>query len=301
MRKLAVLLLALLVVSPGCSIRKLAISGMADSLAAAGDSFASDDDPELVRDALPFALKTMESLLVEVPRHRRLLLATCQGFAQYAYGFVQLDADFLEPTDYRGAAALRQRALGLFLRARDYGLQGLELETSGISAELLTSPVTAAWRVELDALPLLYWTAAAWGSAISLGRDQPSLVADTDAVRAMMRRALELDETFDNGAIHAALISLESLPAAMGGSMERAREHFERAVELSGGSQAAIFVTMAEEVAVSQQDRKEFEELLQRALDVDLEGDPSARLANLIFQRKARALLERIEELFLDP
>ena len=142
MRKLALFLLALLVVSPGCSIRKLAVIGLADSLAAAGDSFASDDDPELVRDALPFALKTMESLLVEVPRHGGLLLATCQGFTQYAYGFIQVDADLLEPTDYRGSVALRERALGLFLRARAYGLQGLELETPGISEEVLRSPAT---------------------------------------------------------------------------------------------------------------------------------------------------------------
>ncbi len=300
MRKLALLLLVLVVVSPGCSIRKLAVSGLADSMAAAGDTFASDDDPELIRDALPFALKTMESLLVEVPRHRALLLATCQGFTQYSFGFLQMDADLLEPVDYQGSVVLRQRALALFLRARDYGLQGLEIETAGIAAQLLTSPAAAAARVELDSLPLLYWTAAAWGSAISIGRDRPSLVADTDVVRAMMRRALELDETFDDGAIHVALISLESLPAAMGGSVERARQHFERAVELSGGSQAAVFVTMAEGVAVAEQDRQEFERLLHQALDVNLDDDPSARLSNVLFQRKARALLERAEDLFLE-
>lgn len=297
MRRLALLLMVVLVTSSGC-IKKLALRGFANTLAAAGDGFSSDDDPELVREALPFALKTMESLLEELPEHSGLLLATCKGFTQYAYAFVQVDAELLEPMDYRGATVLRQRALGLYLRARDYGLRGLELEVEGISARLRSEPAGAA--AEVDDVALLYWTAAAWGSAISLGRDRPDLTVDTDTVRAMMSRALELDESFEEGAIHDVLITLESLPAAMGGSLERARWHFERAVELSGGARASSYVALAEGVAVAQQDRQAFESLLRQALEVDLDRDPSSRVANLTYQRKARALLERTDDLFLD-
>ncbi len=289
--------MVVLATSPGC-IKKLALRGLASTLAAGGDSFTSDDDPELVREALPFALKTMESLLEELPEHSGLLLATCQGFTQYAYGFVQVDSELLEPMDYRGAMVLRQRALGLYLRARDYGLRGLELEAEGIGARLRSEPGGAV--AEVGDVALLYWTAAAWGSAISLGRDRPDLVADTDTVRAMMKRALELDESFGEGAIHDVLITLESLPAAMGGSAERARWHFERAVELSGGARASSYVALAEGVAVAAQDRQAFESLLRQALEVDLDRDPSSRVANLIYQRKARALLERSDDLFLD-
>ena len=53
-----VLLVPLIV---GCSVRKLAVSKLADTLAETGTSFASDEDPELIRDAVPFALKTMEA------------------------------------------------------------------------------------------------------------------------------------------------------------------------------------------------------------------------------------------------
>ena len=54
----------------GCSIRSLAINTLAEALAESGSVYASDSDPELVRDALPFALKTFESLLesVSLPR-----------------------------------------------------------------------------------------------------------------------------------------------------------------------------------------------------------------------------------------
>ena len=48
------LLLAMLATT-GCSVNKFAISKTADSLASqSASSFASDDDPELVGDALPF-------------------------------------------------------------------------------------------------------------------------------------------------------------------------------------------------------------------------------------------------------
>jgi hypothetical protein len=70
-RLLALLLAAS--VGAACSIKKLAINGLADTLAASGDSFASDEDPDLIRDAIPFSLKTIESLLVEVPEHKGLL------------------------------------------------------------------------------------------------------------------------------------------------------------------------------------------------------------------------------------
>ena len=101
------------IASQGCAIKKMALNSLANTLSASGDTFASDDDPELVRDAVPFALKTYESLLVSLPRHRGLLLATCSGFTQYSYAFVQSEADRLEPTDYAQSLVHRERALKL--------------------------------------------------------------------------------------------------------------------------------------------------------------------------------------------
>ena len=80
----ALALLVAIVSSTGCSIKKIAISKLGDSLASQStSSFASDEDPELVGDALPFALKLMEGLLDQVPNHRGLLCATSSGFTQY--------------------------------------------------------------------------------------------------------------------------------------------------------------------------------------------------------------------------
>ena len=67
-------LIAALLLS-GCSVRKFAVDGLAGALASSGDVFGSDDDPELIRDALPFGLKTMEALMEESPKNRDLLFA----------------------------------------------------------------------------------------------------------------------------------------------------------------------------------------------------------------------------------
>ncbi len=95
------LLLTLAAVTCGCSVKKIAINKLGDSLANGGTTFASDDDPDLVGQALPFSLKLLESLLAESPKHRGLLFAAASGFTQYAYVFVQQPEEQLEDRNPR--------------------------------------------------------------------------------------------------------------------------------------------------------------------------------------------------------
>jgi predicted anti-sigma-YlaC factor YlaD len=284
-----------------CSLKRMAVNSVAGMLAESGTTFSSDDDPELVRDAVPFALKLYESLLESVPTHAGLLEATCSAFTQYAYAFVQTDAERVQPEDFLASEALRARALKLYLRGRGYCFRALEQRQRGVTEALRTQPEQALGWARADDVALLYWTGASWGSAISIGQDQPALVADVPAVRALMTRALALDEAWGRGAIHSALISLESLPEIMGGSPERARRHFDRAVELSNGLDPGPYVTLAASVAVPAQNRAEFERLLAQALAIDPEKAPDIRLPSLIAQDRARRLLARADELFFDP
>jgi len=92
----AALVLLLASLFSGCSVRTVAVNGLAGALAAGGDIYASDDDPELVAAAVPFGLKTIEALLAETPRHDGLLQAAASGFTQYGYAFVGQEADFVE-------------------------------------------------------------------------------------------------------------------------------------------------------------------------------------------------------------
>lgn len=299
---LTALLVSLALASgPACSIKKLAINRLGDALSESGTTYASDDDPELIREALPFALKLIESLLDQSPAHRGLLLAASGGFTQYAYAFVQQDADAKEDEDLETAATLRTRSRRLYLRARDYGLRGLEAVHPDFGRTLRLDRAAAVGRATKEDVPLLYWTAASWGAAIAASKDDPDLLADLPVVEALIRRALDLDADYDHGAIHEFLIAYEGgRSEAMGGSMERARRHFDRAMILSEGRRAAPLVALAETVAVRSQNRAEFVSLLERALRIDPDARPEWRLANLVVQRRARWLLARIDLMFAD-
>ena len=116
-----------------------------------------------------------------------------------------------------------------------------------------------------------------------------------------MRRALELDEDFEGGAIHEFFITYEgSRSEAIGGSSKRAREHFDRVVSLTQGKKASPYVSLASSVAVRKQDYKMFKDLLYKALAIDPDAVPEWRLANTLAQEKARWLLDHSPELFLD-
>jgi predicted anti-sigma-YlaC factor YlaD len=284
-----------------CSLNKYAVNKMGDALAGSGTTFASDDNPELIRAATPFSLKLIESLLAESPEHRGLLLAAVRGFTQYGYAFIEQDADEVENDDLERAMELRRYARRLYIRARDYGLRGLETSHEGIREELYRDPESAVQRLEMEDVPLIYWTAASWGKAISLSKDDPDLIADLPQMESLIYRALELDEAYDNGAIHVFLIALES--SRPGQSLEEQKQvrlHFRRAMELSRGMLAAPMVSMAENVSVGTQDGKEFTDLLSRALAIDADEIPDWRLNNLIMQRRAAWLLSRKEDLFLE-
>lgn len=299
---LPVALLAALLLTPGCSIKRLAVNKVGDALAGGGTTFSSDDDPELIKAAVPFSLKLMESLLSESPKHQGLLFATASGFTQYGFAFVQEEAEEIEAENLTRARDLQGRARRLYLRARDYGLRGLEVRHPGFACRLKDNPKAAVEKMRKGDVPMLYWSAVSWAAAIAMSKDNPDAVGDLPKVEAMIDRALALDEAWDHGAIHGFLITFEmSRATGEGDRAARARKHFDRAVELSGGKLGGPFVSYAEAVCIAAEDRAQFEKLMHQTLAINPDNDPPTRLVNLIMQRRARWLLSRVDKLFLPP
>jgi predicted anti-sigma-YlaC factor YlaD len=285
----------------GCSVRKFAVNKLGDSLASSGTTFASDNDPEFVGQAIPFSLKLIEGLLAESPKHRGLLFAAASGFTQYSYVYLQQPSEEAETSDLSKARALNDRARNLYLRARDYGLRGLDAKHRGFSATLKTNPKNAVRAATKADVPLLYWTAVAWAAALAISKDHPDLVADQPQLEALVDRAYQLNPDYDSGVIEQFLISYESArQGAKGDFAARCKTHFDRALSLSHGQMASPYVSYAEAVSIPKQNRREFESLLQQSLAVDADQKPEWRLSNLIMQRRAKWLLSRENELFLD-
>jgi hypothetical protein len=297
---------AILAVLAACSPRTYALRNVADALASSekGGATARDDDPELVGGAVPFALKTMEQLADSLPDHVGLRLGMARGFTQYAYGWVQLPADEIAEKDLAHAKEEQDRAARLHLRARGYGLDGLRM-TRGIKIDELRGPEqgrqAALARLGKEDVPLLYWTFASWGAAISLHKQDLDLVGDVPAVAAMLDRALALDEPYGDGALHEFALQID--PARPEGTTpEKQRAHFDRARELQKGKKISALVAFAEAVAGPTQNRKLFESLLKEAVefDVDQPGARDYRLANVLARRRARFLLAHESDILSD-
>lgn len=281
-------------------VKQVAVDELANSLSSGGTVYSGDDSPYLIREATPFGLKLMETLLEASPENPKLLSAVAQNFTQYAYAFVKQDADEVEDEDLDEALELRAEARKLLLRGRDYALKGLETRHRGFSGQLRADPKRAVAKLTRQDVADAYWAGAAWGAAVSLAKDDPSSLGDLPIVEALMERVLRLQESFDHGAVHGLFISYEM--TRMGDTADnaqRARRHFERAVALSDGLNAGYYVSLAEAVAVPLEDKAEFESLLRQALAVDVDAKPEWRLANLLYQRRAKWLLSRTDRLFL--
>jgi predicted anti-sigma-YlaC factor YlaD len=297
--------LALLLLLPlaGCSIKKMAVNKIGNALASGGSTFERDDDLELVEGALPFGLKLMESLLAESPKHKGLLLAACSGFSEYSYVYVDQRADEAMADNAARGNAMRVRARRLYLRARDYGLRGLDASYPGFRQTLEEDPGKALARVRKADVPLLYWTAASFGLAISVSKSDPGMLVNLPLVESMIARVSQLDEGWNNGAVPEFLISMESARVGVRAEEKQARikGFYERALKLSKGGRASLFVSYAENTCLPAQDRKQFKAMLEKALAIDADAAPDQRLPTLVAQRRARWLLGRIDELFLDP
>jgi hypothetical protein len=297
----SVVLAGLLAVLSGCSLQKAAVDAAGSAIAGSGSSYAREEDPELAAAAAPFGLKTVEGLLDISPSNEGLLLSATSGFTQYAYAFVQCEADYAEAKDLSRATELRGRAKKLYRRALGYGLRGLDVRHPDFLSRLRANPSSAVAELKKSDVPLAYWTAASWGAAISLSKGDPEMTADQGLVEALALRALALDEAFSFGALHDFFIAWDGgRPASAGGSASRAKEHLDRAMALSHGRRAAPLVSYAESVLVAAQSRTAFEKTLERALAVDPDEEPDFRLANLVSQKRARWLLSRVQDLFLD-
>jgi predicted anti-sigma-YlaC factor YlaD len=298
MRRLS--LVAALLFCAGC-LKQIALGSVADSLSASGKGYARDDDPELVRDSIPVIIKLMEQIHEALPKHQALAVALTRTTTSYGVAFIAEDADRMEEKDVQAAKVLRARAKRMFLRARGYGLDSIELAMPGSKAILLGSErdkrKQLLERARKEDVPTMYWLAAAWGSAIANAKDDMQLVGDLPVVADLMKRALALDESWDEGSIHEFFITYD---ASQGDGKAAAKKHFERALELSHNKKLSPYVSYAEAVCVDAQDKKEFVRLLGKVLAFDVDSDPDHRLVNILAQRRAQWLMSRIQDLFAE-
>jgi len=288
----------------GCSINTLVANALTGDGASA--VFTGDPDPELVRDALPFAIKMYEALLYTTPRHRGLMLTTGTLFIMYANAFVHTPADMLPFYEWEARAEGLDRAKQLYLRGHGILMNALEQRRRGFAA----AAESFAENVEREDdmrrflqrfgrrdVPFMHWAVLGGLAAFSINQQDLELSRQLPNWHLMVERVLELDPDFA-GLDDFLVLYFASLPEVMGGDRERARYHFGRAMERSGGNSTAALISYARALSVPEQDFDTFEERLERVLAINPDDNPSTRLVTILDQRKARWLLYNAEDFF---
>ncbi|MDR2150439.1 MAG: TRAP transporter TatT component family protein [Spirochaetaceae bacterium] len=292
---------AVLTVLCSCSINKMAINALSDALT--GDTnattFTGDADPDLVGDALPFAIKLYETLLAQNPNHQGLILTTGSLFIMYANAFVQGPAQLLAPAQQEEQQQAYNRAKQLYLRGTVLLYAGLDKKYPGFSQARAENLGEILVKTKKEDVALLYWTAAGTLSAYSFNVMDPEFMLRLSDCLKMVDRAYALDPDFNKGAIDELYILLyASLPETNGGDKKRAQEHFERAIQKSHGLLAGPYITYAQSLCIPAQDYDTFKLYLEKALALDPQTDEANRLINTINQRKAQYLLTHASRYF---
>ena len=268
-----VLAAAFLLFLQACSFKSIALKSTTDLLDKGAAAFYEEDDIQFARESMPGQLKFLETLLKNDPRNRKLLLSLAQGFGGYAFLFLEDEAP--------------DRARLFYQRGRDYGLKILgkkkdDLKTAG--------PADA---------PALFWTAYCWGGWANLSRTDPQALADLPAVEAMMARVQEISPGYFYGGSDLFLGAAYGIrPKIFGGSPEKSKMHFERALKGADKKFLMAQVLYARYYAVPVQDKNLFKALLEEVADAKPDILPEQRLSNAVAKEKAKKLLEKTNDLF---
>jgi hypothetical protein len=268
----------LLLAASGCA--PVALSSLATNL-------NRQNDLELVCEGAPALLLMVDSLIVNAPGNKRLLLSGVQAYAAYA----EIAAECGRP----------ERSKALSAKAHTYGLALLKRAT-GITPGMPLADFNRALQDQgRGEVAPLFWGAYGWALWIADQGGAPTALADLPRVEQLMHRVIELDETYYLGGAHLFQgIYYGSRPAMFGGKPKLARHHFERALAVSNRNFLQVQVAFAENYARPQQERELYRQLLEEVLTSEPARVPELTLSNLVAQRRASRLLAEIDEYFHD-
>ena len=77
-----------------------------------------------------------------------------------------------------------------------------------------------------------------------------------------------------------------------------ATDYFNKAIKISNNLDASPYISLAENVCIPTQNKNDFTNLLYKALNIDMNAEPDLRLTNYINQKRAKWLLDNIDEFF---
>ena len=224
----------------------------------------------------------VDSMIAGNPESEDLLQIGSQAFVGYVNALEQCGAS-------------RERLTTNSDKAKLYGTKLLEQVMAYKSAPKDIDKNLAS--LSKSDVPDLFWGTLGLLTWIQQQQGSPAAMADLITVEKNMTRILELDETYQAGSAHLFFGGYYAIkPAALGGSPEKARYHFEKALEMADRNFLLTQVTYARTYARVMFDQELHDRLLLEVLNYPENTAPEYGLSNHIAKEKAQQLLD--EEYF---
>ena len=281
-------LIFLLIVLPSACVTSKTMTVASTALLLEDVAKASNrqSDLKLIREGMPSYLMLIDGMVEALPDNKQLLITAAQSYASYSSAFIQDEN--------------KEYASTLYAKAKEYALRALE--QNGFKNPL-SRPFddfeTGLQKTGAGDVPYLFWAASCWGSWISLNMRSMEAMAELPRVEAMMKRVLVLDETFYYGGAHIFMGVLEaSKPRIAGGDLNRARDHFLKAIALGNGSFLMAKVYYANYYAKKAFDRELYISTLENVLEIPVAIVPELTLLNTVAHTKAKKMLDEVDEYF---
>jgi len=246
--------------------------------------------------AMPLSFESQKRKIQKYPNNQLFYLNASKSRITYAYGILMEKADRLMYTDYYKSREYYAKSLDLFVVSRNYLLQALELKHENFSKAMRDRSQIVFEKNDID---YLYWLSGSMAGSIQASQADPQYLADLSSIRWLIESAIKVDPDWEGGALSAAMMSvyLNDLSGDKN-SEKNALTYFQLAEKQSNGQNASIYVTLAESYAVSKQDKKMYIELLDKALQIDINKDKSLKQSNKLSQSRAKWLKLRVDDLF---
>lgn len=258
-----------------------------------------EHQPEFAEKYYENKIRSIGEIIKKEPENFDLLKEGVEEFTMYAFGFLMEKADRALINNYSTGVRLQEMAHQYFVDAIDFGERSINLKYNDyqkwIAGEIGNIGLEP---VNID-IALFYWTAAAYGGAVSSSQGDPEWVIKLPRVGLLLNEVMKKDSLWNNGAALVAMITYTmNNPEIAGESEKLARQYFDTAVNVSNGMDLGPYIAIAESVSKLNQNRNEFIQLLNQALDIDINSNPDLRLANIISRKRAEWLLANVDEFF---
>ena len=270
-----------------CSLDKFIIRQSSILLDYGSIALYEETDLVIAEQALASNIKLLEGMVKGDPENCELLLLTSQAISGYVLGFVEDE----EP----------ERAKPLYLRARDYAARVLKQNDFNLTEEnlLIEQYQKNVASIEDEDIDALFWSAFCWAGWINLSLDNPQAFVDLPKVESLMNRVLEIDSSYYHGA---ALLFFGGIwgtkPKMLGGDPEKAKQYFDKNLEITNGNFLLTYVYYAKYYAAKILEEDLFKQYLKTVKDTPNDVLPGEQLLNAIAKKKADFLLARTEDLF---